>query len=298
MRMIDFSDCQHDIFRVYGGANGSKIGVEYDGHMYLLKFPPRSHPKYQTGGYANSCISEHLGCRIFESIGMRSQETMLGTYRLDDGKVKTVVACRDFTEGGKKFSPFLDVKNSCLSSDESGAGTELRNIMSAIDEQKWMDPVAVHGFFWDMFVVDALIGNFDRHNGNWGFLVDGNRDVDVAPVFDCGSSLYPQLPVDQYRRVLDNRDEIDLRLYERPDSSIHENGRRVRYLDFMSSDTVKWCSDAVRRIVPKVDMDRIADIVQGCEGLSEVQCEFYLTMLTERKEKILDRALERLESLD
>ena len=22
-----------------------------------------------------------------------------------------------------------------------------------------------------MFVVDALIGNFDRHNGNWGFLM-------------------------------------------------------------------------------------------------------------------------------
>ena len=62
-----------------------------------------------------------------------------------------------------------------------------------------------------------------------------------------------------------------------------------------SSDTVKWCSDAVRRIVPKVDMDRIADIVQGCEGLSGVQCEFYLTMLTERKEKILDYSLNLLQ---
>lgn len=27
-------------------------------------------------------------------------------------------------------------------------------------------------YFWDMFVVDALLGNFDRHNGNWGFLYD------------------------------------------------------------------------------------------------------------------------------
>ena len=24
--------------------------------------------------------------------------------------------------------------------------------------------------FWDMFIVDALIGNFDRHGGNWGFI--------------------------------------------------------------------------------------------------------------------------------
>lgn len=54
--MIDFTDCQQDIHRVYGGANGSKIGIEYNGHQYLLKFPPRSHPKYQHGEYANSCI--------------------------------------------------------------------------------------------------------------------------------------------------------------------------------------------------------------------------------------------------
>ena len=46
--------------------------------------------------------------------------------------------------------------------------------------------------------------------------------------------------------------------------------------------TCTWCSDAVRRIVPRMDMDRIADIVQDCEGLSEIQCEFYLKMLTER----------------
>lgn len=23
--------------------------------------------------------------------------------------------------------------------------------------------------FWDIFIADALIGNTDRHNGNWGF---------------------------------------------------------------------------------------------------------------------------------
>ena len=26
--------------------------------------------------------------------------------------------------------------------------------------------------FWDMFIIDALIGNHDRHNGNWGFLLN------------------------------------------------------------------------------------------------------------------------------
>lgn len=105
---------------------------------------------------------------------MDAQETLLGTYRLEDGRIKTVVACQDFTEDGSRFVPFLDVKNSCLSSDESGAGTELSNILTALNEQKWMEPERLCGFYWDMFVVDSLIGNFDRHNGNWGFLIDKN----------------------------------------------------------------------------------------------------------------------------
>jgi len=25
--------------------------------------------------------------------------------------------------------------------------------------------------FFDMFIVDSLIGNTDRHNGNWGILI-------------------------------------------------------------------------------------------------------------------------------
>lgn len=161
-----------------------------------------------------------------------------------------------------------------------------------------MEPERLCEFYWDMFVVDSLIGNFDRHNGNWGFLINKNNDVRTAPVFDCGSNLYPQLPVRDYRRVLDNRDEIDLRLYVRPDSAIHKNGRRLPYLDFLSSGEIGDCSMALRRISSRIDMDRIADIVENCEGLEEIQKEFYLTMLTERKEKILDVALERLESLD
>ena len=30
--------------------------------------------------YANSCISEYLGCHIFNMIGIKAQETILGSY--------------------------------------------------------------------------------------------------------------------------------------------------------------------------------------------------------------------------
>ncbi len=46
--------------------------------------------------------------------------------------------------------------------------------------------------FWDMFVVDTLIGNVDRHLSNFGFIITYNN-IDFAPIYDCGSTLHPLL---------------------------------------------------------------------------------------------------------
>ncbi|MCI9596343.1 MAG: hypothetical protein HFE75_03415 [Firmicutes bacterium] len=48
----------------------------------------------------------------------------------------------------------------------------MSEVLNAISEQMILDPLKLNEFFWDMFIVDALVGNFDRHNGNWGFLVN------------------------------------------------------------------------------------------------------------------------------
>ena len=43
--MIDFTHCEVNKFRAYGGANGNKINVRYQGEGYMLKFSPCSHPE-------------------------------------------------------------------------------------------------------------------------------------------------------------------------------------------------------------------------------------------------------------
>ncbi|MEF2735707.1 MAG: oxysterol-binding protein 1, partial [Bifidobacterium choerinum] len=46
--------------------------------------------------------------------------------------------------------------------------------------------------FLRMTCVDALIGNFGRHSNNWGFITDVRSNIiDLAPIYDCGSSLAP-----------------------------------------------------------------------------------------------------------
>ena len=62
--------------------------------------------------------------------------------------------------------------------------------------------------FWDMFIVDALIGNWDRHNGNRRFLYNNSADeVVLAPVFDCGISLYPQADDELMTRIFNNKNK-------------------------------------------------------------------------------------------
>ena len=62
-----------------------------------VKFPPSGALKPTELSYTNSCISEHIASSIFNMVGIKAQETLLGTYEVS-GKVKVVCACRDFTE--------------------------------------------------------------------------------------------------------------------------------------------------------------------------------------------------------
>lgn len=63
--MMDFTNCRRIIGRAYNGANGSKIAVEYNNTVYMLKFPPSAEGKLTDLSYTNSCISEHIASSIF-----------------------------------------------------------------------------------------------------------------------------------------------------------------------------------------------------------------------------------------
>lgn len=211
MPAIDFTHLPRKN-KLYAGANGNKISVVYKGDLYMLKFPPLP-TKNKDMSYSNSCFSEYLGCQIYESIGIPVQKTMLGTYTVN-GKEKIVVACGDFTDPGITLQDFASLKNQMIDSERNGYGTELSDILHTFEEQTAIDYTIITERFWDMFIVDALIGNWDRHNGNWGFLYDPLTDhMKLAPVFDCGSSLYPQADAKIMERVLANENELNYRIF-------------------------------------------------------------------------------------
>ncbi len=290
--MIDFTSAKVKN-KAYAGANGSKISVIYNNEQYMLKFPPFPTINKEMS-YTNSCISEYIGCKIFDSVGIPVQETVIGTYT-SNGREKIVVACKDFTSPGITLQDFASLKNRIIDSKRNGYGTELNDILSTIDEQTSMDSDVIKTRFWDMFIVDALIGNWDRHNGNWGFLYNNSTDeVVLAPVFDCGSSLYPQADDELMTRILNNKNEFNHRIFDIPLSAITYNGKKINYFNFLSEGKFEDCNTALKRILNRIDMKKIYEIIDDTPTVTDIQNEFYKTMLTARKERILDFAMSKI----
>lgn len=277
----------------YGGANGNKLSVVYNDDLYMIKLPMHAI-KNPNLSYTNSCISEYLGCRIFNMLGVKAQETLLGVYEFH-GKVRNVVACKDFTSINTIFIDFASVKNQIIDSASNGYGTELADILDTIEKQNAVDHKELKEHFWDMFVIDAFIGNWDRHNGNWGFLYNQENDeMKIAPIFDCGSSLFPQIDDELIKKVMSSKTEMDARVFDMPTSAILVKGKRGNYFRMITSLEYSDCNEAIKRIVPKINLKQINSLIDEVEQASDLQKLFLKKILKLRKENILDYALMKL----
>lgn len=293
--MIDFTSCEINKFRYYGGRNGGKICIIYNNKEYMLKFPVASEST-EEHEYSNSCISEYIACHILQTLGLNVQETILGKYN-SGGNEKIVVACKDFTSYGKVFRQFAELKNSQIETSKNGYGTEISEVLETIELQQIYDAIKLKEFFWDMFIADCLVGNFDRHNGNWGFLIDEkSKEVQIAPIYDCASCLYPQLTDSRIAEIIDLKDEMDARIYTFPNSALKENDNKINYYDYITSLKNQDCNNAIKRIVPLIDINKINEIIEKTEYISDLRKEFYKRIVYERYNKILKFAYEKLNS--
>lgn len=263
--------------RYYSGAERKK-SILINERPYLVKFQKNSRE-----GLRFNHVSEYLGSHIFALLGIETQETFLGTY-----KNENVVVIQDFLGEGEEFVPFNDVGDSSLEQDKEHYQYSYEDIIGMLqDNVKLTDVEQTIDLFWDMFIIDALIANFDRHGSNWGFIKKDNR-YRLSPVFDNGSSLFPQLNTDEkIDAVLRNQDEIDKRIYQFPTSQVKYKGKKSSYYEIISSLAFEECNQALIRIVERIHFDKIIQLIDSIENISEKRKMFYKTILEQRYEKIL-----------
>lgn len=165
-------------------------------------------------------------------------------------------------------------------------------MLQTIDEQHFVSPVKLKKHFWEMFVVDAFIGNFDRHNGNWGFLINEERqDIKIAPVFDCGSCLFAEMDAAKMQEVMKSKSELEYRLFVIPKSAIMQNEKKVSYFNFLKSGQNTDCTKALIDVSNRIDLEKIGAMINGIPLITEIEKTFYKFMLQERKTRILEKAI-------
>lgn len=280
---IDFSE--YELNGKYYGGSERKEGISIDGEDYMIKFQ-----KQTAFGKRNNHISEFIGSHIFEICGIKAHKTYLG-YRAGE----EVVACKDFNVQGKQFVPFNDVGESTLDQDKETYQYDYEDIMQMLrDNSKLTNVLETISMFWRIYIIDALLGNFDRHGANWGFIKE-NNSYSLAPVFDNGSCLFPNL-VDEaeMKEIIESEEETDKRIYKFPTSQVKLNGKKSSYFEVINSLQFEECNDALRHVMLQLDMSEVNKLIDETPLISEVQRAFYKHMLTARYNKILLASFEKL----
>ena len=158
--------------------------------------------------------------------------------------------------------------------------TELNDIIEVIEECKMIDAEETKLKFWDMFVIDSLIGNTDRHNGNWGFLLNKNTGkVEFSPIYDCGSCLNPMLEDEEMEKINETElKNLAINCY----SCLKENGKKINYMTYIKQMKNKECNNAIKRLFANINIIEINKFIDNIECMSNVRKEFYKRIIEQR----------------
>ena len=295
--IVDFNEVPIAKGYYYGGNAGAKNAVLYEGAVWMIKYPKSTRGLMNPQiSYTTSPLSEYIGSKIYEILGIPVHETKLGTR----GN-KIVVACKDFTGRGERLVPFHDLKNSFMSSDlesYSGSGSEtlLDEVIATIKGQDDLKTITgVMERFWDMFVVDAFIGNSDRNNGNWGILIgSGGEDISLAPVFDNGNAFFGKRSLAQMeKRIGDEKamyeDACGTLVSAYKYTGLGNEGHRINPFAFFENGGNDDCREAVLRFLRRMDfgkiegiIDEIPEVSGNLQVMPEVQKRFYVELMRVR----------------
>lgn len=275
--MIDFTNAIEE-FNNYKGSEKKKTLI-YDNKKYLVKFPDPVREKNKSISYINNAFSEYIGSNIFKICGFEVQNTILGKYNYN-AKEKIVCACEDFTDNETILYEF---ENLALSTNlDKKIETELNDIMEVIEESKMVNEQETKQKFWNMFVMDSLIGNTDRHNGNWGFLLNKNTGkVKFSPIYDCGSALNPMLEDEEIEKFNETElKNLAINCY----SCLKENGKKINYITYIKQMKNKECNNAIKRLFLYISIDTINKFIDDVESMSTTRKDFYKKIIAKRYE--------------
>lgn len=153
--------------------------------------------------------------------------------------------------------------------------------------------------FIKMLVFDAMIGNSDRHQENWAFIVNG-EDWRFSPIYDSGSSLGRELSESDLKKKLHDEKQFEAYI-SRGRPEFHNNeGKKVNHFEFLKTIHINHPQEIetpIRRIAQRYDDNLLRDKIFNIDGmlpsdlrhhgLSEHRKEFIFKLINYRIKQLI-----------
>jgi hypothetical protein len=114
--------------------------------------------------------------------------------------------------------------------------------------------------FWDMFIVDALIGNSDRNYTNWGILLDSAGKYSLAPVYDNGRAFGERFMIQEFGLSIDSlltkEAQANYQCNYLDDAENH-----IKPFEFIAQHSNTECDKALARFAQNFDMGKIETLI-------------------------------------
>lgn len=282
--MHDFSIYKESLMEL-GGARSKISIIDDNDNNIMLKLQEDNTYFY---------ISEYIAYKLANNLKIPCQEVSLGIYN-----GIRCSAIKLFTSMYETVHSYVEMHSSSLDSEDHASEYiedekqyTLLNIKHVLETYKNLSiPVKERlDAFQDMCIFDALMGNFDRHWGNWGYY-GRPKNYKITPLFDNGSSLYPSRNMDETMKCLSDDKYLTSKILKYPTSPIRITiNKKTNYVDlinevvniFGKERLLKFSQDYV-----KIDLDKLFDDKDLMEHISDIDVIFYKKVIQMRFDLII-----------
>ena len=294
----------------YGGNSGDKEGILVKGEYWIIKYPKSGSmlKNVDEMSYAQTPESEYIGSHVYKILGYPVHQTALG---IRNGHV--VVACKDFCDNEHRLIEFRQLKNTynkilneklntSLSPTGSDHFTNLNEIMIHFKYNPALQEInGLEERFWECLIIDGLINNNDRNNGNWGILRGPDGDS-LAPIYDNGGSFSPNVPEKKIIKKLNVPELLRQSVHDGITAYSLDGEKNARFRDIIVLD-IPELKKAIKKVVPLIKehlpeiykmIDEIPETFEEHNILSKERKLVYKEELTLRLEMLLIPQYEKI----
>ena len=254
------------------------MGLDKNKKITMFKY---EHENYE----CSEACSEKMAYEIAKVLGYKCAKIELAK------DTENNIGVLNYLFSDREKSPHTDIVTYLnKESNERSEYYTVSNIKKTLDE---IDKSLFQGFIRIM-VFDALIGEQDRHEENWG-ITEKNGKYSISPLYDNGDSLLREFKnKDMLKKFQNGERDFDAYI-NRSKTLIYKEDKKKRYkhfelIDFLNKnyhEMVKTEIDNLNKLTDN-DIDLIVNRIPS-ELLTNGQKEYIICYLRKRRDILLNK---------